>query len=90
MEGFLQVDTSLVISVVRVMFLDKLRLVRGIEREGKRGSLPVSKWKTLVAKSGQDGRNDTNRARSAGFGPRPENRDKIDSVYVWEFVAGEF
>lgn len=72
MEGFLRVDTSLVMSVVGVMFWDKL--VRGIEGERL---LPVSKQETLVAKSGQDGRNDTNRARPRGLDLGPTTEAKL-------------
>lgn len=72
MEGFLRVDTSLVMSVVGVMFWDKL--VRGIEGERL---LPVSKQETLVAKSGQDGRNDTNRARPRGLDLGPITEAKL-------------
>lgn len=71
MEGFLRADTFLVMSFVGVMFWDKggggvgqgKRRKRKMEGEGL---LPVSKWRTLVSKSGQDGRNGTNRAPERG------------------------
>lgn len=50
-----------------------------LEREG---FLPVSNWKTLVSKSGQDGRNSVNRAPERPLDLSPRNRGKIDSVYV--------
>ena len=78
MEGFLRVDTSLVMSVVGVMFWDKL--VRGIEGERL---LPVSKWETLVAKSGQDGRNDTNRAQPRGLDLGPTTEAKLIVFMLW-------
>lgn len=46
------------------------------------GFLPVSKWKTLVSKSGQDGRNSVDRAPELALDLSPRNRGKIDSVYV--------
>lgn len=76
MEGFLRVDTSLVTSIVGVMFWDKLSLVRRM-RERKRSSFPVSKWKTL----GET----IQTYLEHGVWTQAENREKIDSVYVWEF-----
>lgn len=46
------------------------------------GFLPVSKGKTLVSKSGQEGRNSANRAPEPALDLSPRNRGKIDSVYV--------
>lgn len=57
----------------------------GLKREG---SLPVSKWKTLVSKSGQDGRNSVNRAPERALDLSPRNSGKIDSVYVAGFLSG--
>lgn len=89
MEGFLREDTSLVMSVERVTHWDKLRLVSGIEREKMRQSSCFQVGDTCgQIWAGWEKRH--KQSSNMGFGPRPENRDKIDSVYVGEFAAGEF
>lgn len=97
MEGFLRADMFLVMSFVGVMFWDKEEgkeeegVVQGKRRKRKmegEGLLPVSKWKTLVSKSGQDGRNGTNRAPERGVWTWARGTDKIDSVYVAGFLSG--
>ena len=61
----------------KVTHWDKLGLGNGVKRGRKRSSLPVSKWETLVAKSGQDGRNDTNRAWTRGLDHGPKTETKL-------------
>lgn len=74
---------------VRVMFWDKRGRVGGFGGGLKReGFLPVSKWKTLVSKSGQDGRNSVNRAPERALDLSPRNSGRIDSVYVAGFLSG--
>lgn len=51
------------------------------DAEGK-SRFPVCKWETLVAKSGQDGRNAPNMSAARALDP---GRELMDDVYVEEF-----
>ena len=47
------------------------------ETDSETDSLPVSKWEILVAKSGQDGRKDTNSLRPWGLEVCPKMETKL-------------
>lgn len=75
MQGFLQADTCLVMSVVRV-------------RTGEGEEEAVFQVGDTCSHIWQDGRKDTNGTHIWMLALK--NREKIDSVYVGELIAGEF